>query len=124
MDWKGVERRRFPRIELACTIQIHSTQATVKTTTQNIGLGGVRVFLEKEIKRGTPLALEIVDPNGRVIKSSGYTVWVAKREDLKAQGDATFDTGIQFDHISEPDKQHISHLIDTTLKAESQENNI
>ena len=104
------ERRKFPRAELVCKLNIFYSSSPIRTKTQNIGEGGIMVVLKQETMRGIPMKIELF-VEGRVIQCNGHTVWVVTRADPENINQNVFDTGIQFDDISEEDKRYISDLV-------------
>lgn len=80
--------------------------------TENIGPGGIKVYLAASVPRGTPVAMEIFLEQTMVIKNKGFVVWALK--DLLAEKTTMdkYDTGIQFDCLDESDKQRLYALIE------------
>lgn len=100
------ERRRFSRvnakyqINVICTgevIQGHPKYYIFHTYTENICEDGIRVILEREIKVGSLLELElfISDKESLPIKCNGVVIWTKKANPEGTKPDL-FHTGIQF----------------------------
>ena len=47
--WQGIDQRRFPRAKYKCTVTIRQAgePTVISTVTENVGLGGVCILLEK-----------------------------------------------------------------------------
>lgn len=111
--WQGIDRRRFPRADYPCKIVVFKKGKTEKfsTHTENIGVGGVCVILERGLDKFLPVELILYLENGHPpIECDGRVVWVVKRQ-------AEFDTGIEFVNIKEKDALRIERIVQECLKA-------
>jgi len=121
MHWDGINRRRFPRANYPCLIKITSKKArfSISAHTENIGCGGICVFLARDLGRFTPVELELALPNGQPpVRSAGRTVWVVKGRYPGKKPPKRYDTGIEFVDLSEDYRKRIDHIIDDILSGE------
>jgi c-di-GMP-binding flagellar brake protein YcgR len=106
------EKRKFPRanvkyqINVICSgevIQGRPQYYTFHTYTENISEGGIRVILEKEVKAGSLVKLElfISDKESLPIKCNGVVIWTKKTNPEGTKPDL-FHTGIQFTNLTNP----------------------
>ena len=111
--WQGMNQRRFPRVKCQCKVILRQEGATrsIDSTTENIGMGGICVFLDKGMDIFAPVELNLNLGDGKSpLQAKGTIVWVVRRRDLK-QG-PSFDTGIEFSDLSSEDKARLEALID------------
>ncbi|MDD4909068.1 MAG: PilZ domain-containing protein [Candidatus Omnitrophica bacterium] len=111
--WQGVDKREFPRVNYPCKIVVTQQQgAPFNTKTENIGVGGVCVILEKGFERFTEVSLEIFINNGLTpIKCEGKIMWVIKKTSARPLKSEQFDTGIEFTGLSGADKARIEGIV-------------
>lgn len=115
--WDGIDKRRFPRAVYKCTISIRrlNTPEEIYTHTENIGVGGICVFLEKNLKIFEEVGLELALEDGaQPIECHGKIVWHVARKDLREKKHI-FDTGIEFIGLSDKDKQRIEMIVEEIL---------
>ena len=57
--WQGVDKRRFPRINYPCKVVVlkDGGKKGFNTHTENIGVGGICVILDKELRRFSKVGL-------------------------------------------------------------------
>jgi hypothetical protein len=79
---------------------------------KNIGVGGVLITLSQELMRDIPMKLELFIEPKAIIRCTGHVVWVLQRTDHADPTRVLFDTGIQFDEISETDRGLLKELVD------------
>ncbi len=111
--WEGMNQRRFPRVKSRCIVKLRQEGAAppISTLTENVGLGGVCVLLEKELNIFSPVELELSLSDGKSeVRSQGTIVWVVRRRDLK--GKISFDTGIEFVELSAEDRARLEAVLD------------
>ncbi|MBI3312230.1 MAG: PilZ domain-containing protein [Candidatus Omnitrophica bacterium] len=111
--WQGINQRRFPRGRFKCVVTLMhpSSSAPLSAVTENIGLGGVCVLLERSLDIFSPVTLEIsLDENTPPLRVSGTIVWVVRRRELKKG--PLFDTGVEFTDLSAEDRTRIEAVID------------
>jgi c-di-GMP-binding flagellar brake protein YcgR len=116
--WDGFNKRRFQRINLQCEISIKSddTQQPISAVTENIGIGGVCVVLDKPLERFDRCHVRFeIDKNLPKIESHGRVVWIVPMRDFKSKK-SLFDTGIEFIDI-DPSIQHVlQEYLDSNAK--------
>ena len=106
----GEERRKFPRVNVKYQINVICTGEVIQgypqyyifhTYTENISEGGIRVILEKEVKVGSLVELElfITDKESLPIKCKGVIIWTKKANPEGTKPDL-FHTGIQFTDLT------------------------
>ena len=111
--WQGMDQRRFPRRKCQCIVNLRQLEkaAPISSTTENVGLGGVCVLLERALDIFSPVDLDLALEDGRPpIKVQGTIVWVVRRRNLKKG--PSFDTGIEFAELSTEQKARLEAVID------------
>ncbi len=110
--WNGIDRRRFPRADYPCLIRLKKKNSpeVFSTHTENIGIGGICVSLEKDIGRFSEVTVELdlLDGKGLIV-SDGITVWIIKSS-------IKYDTGIEFKDLKDEDRARINIIIERCLK--------
>lgn len=118
MVWSGLDRRRFPRANYCCKINIkrkHMPPKVASTHTENIGLGGICVLINEDLKLFRDVALQLYLEDGKPpIDCEGTVVWVVKEAGVK--GTPNYDTGIEFTNMKEEDKTRIAAIVNEVLK--------
>jgi len=83
----------------------------ISAVTENIGLGGICVFLERGLNIFSPVELELsLGPESLPVKASGTIVWVVRRREFRKK--PSFDTGIEFSRLSPEDKNRLEAILD------------
>ncbi len=111
--WQGIDQRRFPRAKYKCVVGLKQAGDTVPVaaTTENIGMGGVCVLLEKGLDIFSPVELDLTLDDGKSpLHVKGTVVWVVRRRELRKG--PSFDTGVEFADLSTEDKARIEAVID------------
>ena len=111
--WQGIDQRRFPRANFKCVVTIRQVgePTAVSTNTENIGLGGICVMLDKGLDIFSPVDLELNLEDGKgPLKVQGTIVWVVRRRELRRG--PSFDTGVEFAQLSAEDKARIEAILD------------
>jgi hypothetical protein len=121
MGYDGVEKRRFPRADFSCKLNIFYSSDILYARVKNIGMGGIMIVLTREIIRGIPIKLELFIEDGKVIHCTGKVVWSASRVYPADREKLVYDTGIQFDEINEEDKKYIGELVDQIVASQEKE---
>lgn len=114
--WQGMDQRRFPRANYKCvvTLRQEGKPTAIATVTENIGLGGICVLLEKSFDIFSTVDLEISLDDGKApVRVQGTVVWVVRRRDVKKG--PTFDTGVEFADLSTEDKARLEAVVDKAL---------
>ena len=119
--WDGFDKRRFPRINLACEIAIESPHAggTIPAITENIGCGGVCVLLEKPLERFERCSLKLkLSENMPRIETAAKVVWIVPTRDLKSKK-LLYDTGIEFEDADPVFQQSVKDYLKNNASAAS-----
>lgn len=120
MSWDGREKRQFIRAKFPCKIIIFTPQEyTISTHTENIGAGGMRVFIEERLEIASIVKLEILLNSDSII-CEGRVVWVVKKESSYRKGFFFFDTGIEFYKIEDQDRIVIENMVNTITYSSSE----
>ena len=115
MNYKGSEKRRFIRACFPCKIAIHTPgEQIIKTHTENIGAGGVRVIIDEKLIISSTVGLQIY-LGDEPISCEGRVVWAVDRKDLQTSKSFKVDTGIEFYKIDEESQRVIRHFVDAVV---------
>ena len=118
--WSGLDRRRFPRANYKCKIDIkrkHMPPKATSTHTENIGVGGICVIVDEDLKIFRDVDLEIYLESGQPpISCKGSIMWVVRETDSK--GKVKYDTGIEFGDMKEEDRARIAAIVNRVIKTE------
>ena len=114
-DWDGLNRRKFPRVIYPCLVTIchdNGELDVVLTHTENIGIGGVCIIINRNIKMFAPVELEIdLLDAGNHIKCQGKVVWSIRRKMDEKKKPLYYDMGIEFTDISAHEKRHLEEIV-------------
>lgn len=101
MMWDGFNKRKFPRLNLQCEIEIQSEVQSfpvIQTITENVGMGGVCVIVDQSLGRFNRCRLRLElnhQPDKQVVECSGKVVWIIATRDIRSRK-IRYDTGIEF----------------------------
>jgi PilZ domain len=107
-----VERKRFPKAQLPCRLKIGSAPEFLMAHTENVGPGGIRVYMAAQIPKGMPVKMEVFLEQNVVIKCKGFVVWAIKDPVAEKTTMDKYDIGIQFDCLGSPEKQKLYELVE------------
>lgn len=111
MSEEGKERRHFVRAEFPCKITVYTpTQHVLHANTENIGAGGLRVFLEEQLEISSIVGLEIYLDKVPLI-CQGRIVWVIDKVRRSPNDVPRCDTGIEFYRMKEQDKHVVGNFV-------------
>lgn len=113
--WQGIDKRRFPRANYPCKVVVLKDRCRERfdTHTENIGVGGICVILEKEIKRFTEVDLILYLKDALPpVETVGRVVWAIERNESE------FDTGIEFINLKSKYRLRIAKIVQDCLKEE------
>lgn len=113
--WDGMNKRVFPRAVFPCRVKVivRIFSHVFDTYTENIGIGGICVILDKKLAQFSDADLEIfLEDSQNPIKCLGRVVWVVKRSQYRKDRPSQFDTGIEFIDIGSSDRARITALVD------------
>jgi hypothetical protein len=112
--WQGIDRRNFPRVNYPCKVIVLKDARREKfdTHTENIGIGGICIILDRALKRFTQVELILYLKDGLApIDCNGRVVWVI--------GEDKFDTGVEFLDLKEEYHIRITKVVERYLKEEA-----
>lgn len=122
MNWEGINQRKFPRVSYRCLIRVYGEHdgEIIETFTENIGPGGICVVLDKNYGLFENVGLDIfLSDAASPVKCNGTIVWVVRRSPTSKAEQEKYDTGIEFQNISEPDRERITSLVQDILESET-----
>jgi hypothetical protein len=100
------DRRRYPRIQADVLCRpAGSALLHHRRNTQDISLGGVRIFSDERFSVGSRLDLEVLLPAGEPVRCWAEVVWLI---DLGTEGPARFDVGLKFTDMAPADMQSLA----------------
>lgn len=103
------ERRRAPRAELVAGLGLYSESNFYAGFTEDISEGGVFVASYVLLPVGSRVSLEVALPGNFEIHASGVVRWL--RHSDGAEDSAPPGMGIQFDAISDDDRELIREFV-------------
>jgi len=118
MEWKGEERRRFPRANFPCKITVVSPIRYLNSHTDNISEGGIRVLLEEKLSPYSIVGIEIFVDKGKSIRCKGRIVWVKEKVNPLENTPVMYDTGIEFAEINDCDREYLRKLVERLLSTQ------
>jgi hypothetical protein len=86
------ERRYFPRLKVPVLFRTTKQEGTAHPT-YNLGLGGVRIYSNRYLKKGEKIDIELCFPKGNSIVATVRVVWINV---LPSGSEAAFDVGLEF----------------------------
>jgi len=106
-----LDQRNFPRIVARCDVAIHDRiGGTIKTKTQNLGLGGVCVILTRDLEKLSQVRLRItLEESEPPLECDGRVVWMVRSKE-PATKKVSYDTGIEFLSLNQQDRDRISNF--------------
>lgn len=111
--WQGVNRRKFPRVTYPCKIVVVKSSHKDKliTKTENVGVGGVCVVIDKPLNRFDDAGVILyLDDGHQPVCCDGKVVWVVKKNSSE------YDTGIEFTTLKGGDRLRIERVIQLCQK--------
>lgn len=113
-----MEKRKFPRAEVACKIStVFGERLLVfNAHTENIGEGGIRVILGEKLNISTIVEVDLFLLDKEIpIRCKGEVVWATE---MKPEGISPrlFDTGIKFIEINDHNKENIRKVVLTLIE--------
>jgi c-di-GMP-binding flagellar brake protein YcgR len=103
------DRRRYPRVkaEVLCR-PAGSSLFHHRRSTQDISLGGMRVFSDEDFPVGGQLDLDVLLPDGASVRCWAEVVW---RVELDVSAAAKFDIGLRFTDLAPADVQRLAAVL-------------
>ena len=109
--WAGLDQRVFPRFSASCDIAISGEGETLKAKTQNIGVGGVCLILNKALEKFSQVRLRLVlDKSLPMIECDAKVVWMIPSKEI-ASPKVNYDTGFEFVDLTPQDQERIQSFI-------------
>jgi len=103
----GSERRRFDRSELLVRVEYSTVDEIFSEFTRDINEGGLFIETEKPRPVGTEVVMRFNLPGSHEpLQTVGRVVWVRS-----ARGDDAAGMGVEFDELSDPDRERINSMI-------------
>lgn len=112
------DKRHFSRLDVQVKVEyqiLDSAQDKMKSFTKNVSQGGICLFLNSFLDKGTLLDLKLFLPDKKEpIHAAGKIVWIEKFEigDSKEE----LEAGIEFIDIADDDRHRIDKYIFGILK--------
>ena len=103
------ERRRFPRLKVPVLFRSAKKEESTRPA-HNLGLGGVRIYSNKYLKKGKHIEIELCFPEGNSIVATARVVWTNV---LPAGSDATFDVGLEFIDLPPDSMDELKKVLET-----------
>lgn len=111
MNWAGLDQRAFPRVSTRCDITISDRiGGTLQTKTQNVGVGGVCVILNRELEKLSQVKLRLMLNDASSIECKARVCWMIKSREF-ASGKATYDIGLEFLDLPQEDRLKIRSFL-------------
>ncbi len=103
------DRRRYPRVQ--ADVFCRPAGADLfhhRRNTQNISLGGMRVFTDEDFAVGTRLDIDVLLPDSTSVRCWAQVVW---RIELDGNSPARFDAGLKFLDMASQDVQRLASVL-------------
>ena len=104
------ERRRFPRLSVPVLFRSAKTEEPARPT-HNLGLGGVRIYSNRYLKKGKKLQIELCLPEGNPIMATVRVVWTKVQP---SGSNAAFDVGLEFVDLPPPAREKLKEVLETS----------
>jgi c-di-GMP-binding flagellar brake protein YcgR len=105
------DRRKYKRVQapVYCRPAGLSWRLSQTQKPQDISLGGMRIYSDDDVKKGTRLELELFLPDTSSVVCRVEVVWVDK---LGPAGLAKYDVGLKFIDISDKDRARLADVLE------------
>ena len=111
MEWDGINKRRFIRINFPYTIHLHwNSDVSVSAYTEDVSSGGIRVVVKKKLEVSTVLDLEIYLSQIPIV-CKGKVIWIKDKENFMLEGTKFFDVGIALCDIDDEQRNIFNNCI-------------
>ena len=121
--WDGFNKRKFPRLALRCEITIFSEGQQAKPVlalTENLGIGGVCVILDKALERFSACSLRLdLTENQPPVECKGKVVWVVPTQSSMSSA-KQFDIGIEFVGLDSETQTRVQKFVELQVKKSPQ----
>ena len=103
------DRRRYPRVQADVICRPAGLDIVHhKRNTKDISLGGARVFSDEHYRLGTRLDLDVMLPDGALVRCWAEVVWLVA---LDGGSPAKFDVGLKFTDMAPADIQRLAAVL-------------
>lgn len=103
------ERRRYPRLKVPVLFRT-SKKEEKERPTYNLGLGGVRIYSNRYLKKGKQLEIELCFPERKTAVATVRVVWIKVLPEGSA---AAFDVGLEFIDLPPDAVEELKEVLDT-----------
>lgn len=104
------ERRRYRRVQAPVYCRPLGFRIfDAPQRAQDIGEGGLRIYSDDEVKKGTRLELELFLPDATSVSCKVEVAWI---ERLSRDAPARFDVGLKLTSIEEADLRRLAVVLD------------
>ncbi|MCF7908499.1 MAG: PilZ domain-containing protein [Candidatus Omnitrophica bacterium] len=122
MQWDGINRRRFVRVQYPFTVHIYVPgEPPISSYTEDISTGGIKVTIKQVIAKSTLVDLEIYLKSDPVL-CKGVVSWARERKSKFLEDTIIHDLGIEFSEVKTGDKRSIKKQVDDLAKAKKEDN--
>ncbi len=117
--WDGFNKRKFPRLNIHCEIKLlsESQKTPIRADTENMGVGGVCVILERCLERFSKCRITL-DLKEKEISCDAKVVWIVPTREAKTSK-KRFDTGIEFVDLSPAETAVIRSYVEKEVQKPS-----
>ncbi|MCK5580058.1 MAG: PilZ domain-containing protein [Candidatus Omnitrophica bacterium] len=114
-SWGKENRRKFPRIKYPCMVKIRQgkeSEEAFLTHTENVGIGGVSIIFQKEIKIFSPVdvELDLLDMGDNIV-CAGKVVWVVQRRADEKTKPMSYDIGVEFEDMPQSETERLEKIV-------------
>ncbi len=103
------DRRRYPRVQADVVCRPAGIALFHhRRNTQDVSLGGMRVFTDDDFERGSRLELDVLLPDGGTVRCWAEVVWQLELGDGQP---ARFDVGLKFLDMASSDVQRLASVL-------------
>lgn len=103
------DRRRYPRIQADILCRpAGSDLVHHKRNTQDVSLGGIRVYSDEHFPVGSRLDIDILLPDQVSVRCWAVVVWLTE---LGPDAPAPFDVGLSFTDMAHSDIQRLAAVL-------------
>lgn len=110
------ERRQYIRVKSPVLVEFPhpQTMKTQRTFTYDVSETGLRFPSMVAFQLGQDVALTLHLPlNNTTFHTTGEVIWI---RELARQGAAQYDVGVRFHWIEDPDRQQLTHQLQSLLR--------
>lgn len=123
--WDGFDKRKFPRMNLHCEIEIRSPEEKsepIKTVTENVGAGGVAVYVNRSLERFSTcnVRLDFDKQKKDGVQCAGKVVWIVPTRDEHNRR-TRYDVGIEFVGMKSEDLERLRAHVEAFARSNPEE---